>query len=92
MAPPPNRILQSRPTPTTPPAPLAPAAAWVEQHKALTPGNNELQQQLDAWVASFEEEEERRKQEALKAMEDEGWTVVQRHKVGRGRGMQERED
>ncbi|GAB4821958.1 hypothetical protein N2152v2_009004 [Parachlorella kessleri] len=64
------------------PEPSAPFGlkAWVEQHKALTPGNSELQKALDAWTEEFEAEEERRRQEALRAMEDEGWTVVQRHK------------
>ena len=65
-------------------------AGWVEQHKALTPGNSELQKALDAWTEEFEAEEERRRQEALKAMEDEGWTVVQRHKVGRRRCRESR--
>lgn len=53
---------------------------WVEIHKALKPGNAQLQQQLDEWTEAYEEEEQRRKEEALRAMEDDGWTVVQRHK------------
>jgi hypothetical protein len=56
-------------------------AAWVDEHKALTPGNNELQQALDEWMEDWEAEEERRKAELLKSQEDDGWTVVQRHKV-----------
>jgi inositol hexakisphosphate/diphosphoinositol-pentakisphosphate kinase/ribosomal RNA-processing protein 7 len=56
-------------------------AAWVEEHKALKPGNTELQQALDEWMEGWEAEEERRRAEALKAQEDDGWTVVQRHKV-----------
>ena len=54
--------------------------AWVVAHKAEKPGNNELQQQLDDWMEEFEAEEERRKTEARAAMEEDGWTVVQRHK------------
>ncbi len=60
----------------------------MEQHKAQTPGNAELQRALDAWTEQFEADEERRRQEALQAMEDEGWTVVQRHKVGRAAARQ----
>jgi hypothetical protein len=56
-------------------------AAWVEEHKALKPGNATLQQALDEWVADWEAEEERRRAEALKAHEEDGWTVVQRHKA-----------
>jgi len=55
----------------------------VEQHKALKPGNGELQAALDEWMEEWEEEEARRREEALQAQEDDGWTVVQRHKVGR---------
>lgn len=53
-------------------------------HKGLTPGNADLQEALDAWTEEFEAEEELRRKEALVAMEDEGWTVVQRHKVNGG--------
>lgn len=53
---------------------------WVEAHKALKPGNAELLSELDEWMEAFDQEEERRKAEALAAMADEGWTVVQRHK------------
>jgi RNA recognition motif. (a.k.a. RRM, RBD, or RNP domain) len=55
--------------------------AWVEAHKLLKPGNVELQRQLDEWTAAYEAAEEARKLEAMANMEDEGWTVVQRHKV-----------
>lgn len=58
----------------------------MEAHKAEKPGNAELQAQLDAWMEEFEEEEAARKREALASMEDDGWTVVQRHKVGWGLG------
>lgn len=70
----------SRPSSPSPPA----AAAWVEEHKAQKPGNAELQAELDEWMAEWEEEEARRRAEALAAQQDEGWTVVQRHKVGGG--------
>eukprot|EP00195_Chlamydomonas_chlamydogama_P016605 CAMPEP_0202911018 /NCGR_PEP_ID=MMETSP1392-20130828/53771_1 /ASSEMBLY_ACC=CAM_ASM_000868 /TAXON_ID=225041 /ORGANISM="Chlamydomonas chlamydogama, Strain SAG 11-48b" /LENGTH=153 /DNA_ID=CAMNT_0049601367 /DNA_START=163 /DNA_END=620 /DNA_ORIENTATION=- len=35
--------------------------AWVRHHKALRPGHEALQKQLDAWVAAHEEEEERKR-------------------------------
>ncbi|EFN54303.1 hypothetical protein CHLNCDRAFT_53102 [Chlorella variabilis] len=54
---------------------------WVEEHKALKPGNAELQQALDEWMEEWEAEEERRRAEAVKAQEEDGWTVVQRHKA-----------
>lgn len=59
-------------------------AGWVEAHKALKPGNAELQAALDEWMEEWEEEEARRRAAALAAQEDDGWTVVQRHKVGAG--------
>jgi len=54
--------------------------AWVNAHKAQKPGNAELQRQLDEWMEDYEAEEERRKASAMAAMEEDGWTVVQRHK------------
>jgi hypothetical protein len=59
-------------------------AGWVEQHKALKPGNAELQAALDEWMEEFEAEEERRRAEALAVQQDDGWTLVQRHKVRTG--------
>lgn len=53
----------------------------MEEHKALKPGNGELQAALDEWMEEWEAEEERKRQEALRAQEDDGWTVVQRHKA-----------
>lgn len=53
---------------------------WVKRHKALKPGNAVLQRQLDTWMDEYEEREARKKEAALAAMEDDGWTVVQRHK------------
>ena len=53
----------------------------MEAAKAEKPGNGELQAELDEWMARYEEAEERRRAEALLAHEEEGWTVVQRHKV-----------
>ena len=54
--------------------------AWVEAHKAQKPGNVELQRRLDEWMEDYEAEEERRKAASMAAMEEDGWTVVQRHK------------
>jgi RNA recognition motif-containing protein len=54
--------------------------AWVNAHKAQKPGNAELQRQLDKWMEDYEAEEERRKASAMASMEEDGWTVVQRHK------------
>jgi hypothetical protein len=59
----------------------------VEQHKALKPGNAELQAALDEWMEEFEAEEERRRAEALAVQQDDGWTLVQRHKVRRRGGL-----
>ena len=80
-----GRCLQSR----SPSPPFAPrlAAGWVEQHKALKPGNAELQAALDEWMGEFEAEEERRRAEALAVQQDDGWTLVQRHKVRRRGGL-----
>ena len=36
---------------------------------------------LDEWMAEWEVEDAARRAAALKANEEEGWTVVQRHKV-----------
>lgn len=57
----------------------------MEGHKALKPGNGELQAALDEWMEEWEAAEAARREAALAVQEDEGWTVVQRHKVG-GRG------
>ncbi|PRW59855.1 ribosomal RNA-processing [Chlorella sorokiniana] len=54
--------------------------AWVEEHRALKPGNAELQAALDEWMEEWEAEDAARRAAALKANEEEGWTVVQRHK------------
>jgi hypothetical protein len=59
--------------------------AWVEAHKAEKPGNRELLRQLDEWTEAFEAAEEERKKAAAQSMEEDGWTVVQRHKVLRFR-------
>ena len=61
----------------------------MERHKEEKPGNAELQEALDEWMEEFEAEEERRRAEALRSQEEDGWTVVQRHKVrGRAGGRQ----
>ncbi|KAK9811435.1 hypothetical protein WJX72_003897 [[Myrmecia] bisecta] len=52
---------------------------WVEQHKAMFPGNAVLQKQLDDWFETFEAEEER-KRTAAAASTDDGWTVVTRQR------------
>ncbi|DBA82685.1 hypothetical protein WJX77_001945 [Trebouxia sp. C0004] len=49
---------------------------WVEQHKAKTPGNRVLQQQLDEWMAQWEAQESQRQSTAATDAADEGWTVV----------------
>jgi len=41
-------------------------------------------QQLDDWVAHWEEEEAARQREREAAMAGDGWTVVVRSKVGGG--------
>ncbi|DBA72628.1 TPA: hypothetical protein ACH3X2_010376 [Trebouxia sp. C0005] len=51
-------------------------ADWVEQHKAKTPGNRVLQQQLDEWMAQWEAQESQRQAAAATDAADEGWTVV----------------
>lgn len=62
--------------------------AWVHEHKAQRPGNKVLQKQLDDWVESHEEEEERKHQQKLSAMAEDGWTVVVRSK-GRAKTTEE---
>jgi hypothetical protein len=54
--------------------------SWVEAHKAQKPGNAEMQRQLDEWMEDYEAAEQRKKEEAIQAMEGDGWTVVERHK------------
>ncbi|KAL3157690.1 hypothetical protein ABBQ32_012126 [Trebouxia sp. C0010 RCD-2024] len=49
---------------------------WVEKHKAKTPGNRALQQQLDEWMEEWEASEKQRHDTAAAAATDEGWTVV----------------
>lgn len=71
------KVAEVNPSPATKPFGLK---AWVEAHKAEKPGNGELQRRLDVWMEEYEAEEERRKAQALAAMQDDGWTVVQRHK------------
>lgn len=53
---------------------------WVQEHKAQRPGNEVLQQQLDAWMLSFEESEKRKLEAQQSAMDEEGWTVVVKSK------------
>lgn len=64
--------------------------AWVLEHKAAynINTNRVLQKQLDAWMEEFEEREAKEKEEALNKMEDDGWTVVRRHK-GRKKNVDE---
>lgn len=54
--------------------------AWVNAHKAQKPGNTVLEKQLDEWMEAYEEREAKEKAEALNAMQEDGWTVVQRYK------------
>lgn len=54
---------------------------WVEKHKAKTPGNRALQQQLDEWMQEWEASEKHRHDTAAAAATDEGWTVVTKQRV-----------
>lgn len=56
-------------------------AGWVEKHKAKTPGNRALQQQLDEWMEQWEASEKERYETAAAAATDEGWTVVTKQRV-----------
>ena len=56
-------------------------AGWVEQHKAKTPGNTILQQQLDEWMEQWEASEKQRRETDAAAAADEGWTVVTKQRV-----------
>ena len=56
-------------------------AGWVEQHKAKTPGNRVLQQQLDEWMTQWEAQESQRQSAAATDAADEGWTVVTKQRV-----------
>ncbi len=64
--------------------------AWVQQHKEryTINTNKVLQKQLDSWMEEYEEREAREKEQAMAAMEDDGWTVVKRHK-GRKKNVDE---
>lgn len=63
---------------------------WVNDHKETYTINTNgvLQKRLDAWMEDFEDREARDKEDALKNMEDDGWTVVRRHK-GRKKNVDE---
>ena len=56
-------------------------AGWVEKHKARTPGNRALQQQLDEWMEEWDASEKQRQDNAAAAATDEGWTVVTKQRV-----------
>mmetsp|Transcript_12655 Transcript_12655/g.22594 ORF Transcript_12655/g.22594 Transcript_12655/m.22594 type:complete len:165 (-) Transcript_12655:539-1033(-) len=62
--------------------------AWVADHKAQTPGNEVLKENIDNWIANFEAEEEERQRAKLAAVAGDGWTVVVRSK-GRKRTREE---
>ena len=55
--------------------------AWVEAHKAKTPGNRVLQQQLDEWMEQWETQEKERQDTAAADAVDDGWTVVTKQRV-----------
>jgi ribosomal RNA-processing protein 7 len=56
--------------------------SWVNEHKSHFNKNTNavLQKHLDEWMDAFEEREAREKEEALQALEEDGWTVVRRFK------------
>ena len=56
-------------------------AGWVEKHKAKTPGNDALQQQLNEWMEQWEAREKQRRETDAAAAADEGWTVVTKQRV-----------
>ena len=56
-------------------------ADWVESHKAKTPGNRELQGQLDEWMEQWEASEKERHESAAAVATDEGWTLVTKQRV-----------
>lgn len=56
-------------------------ADWVETHKAKTPGNRELQGQLDEWMEQWEASDKERHETAAAAATDEGWTLVTKQRV-----------
>ena len=62
---------------------MLPPAGWVEAHKAKTPGNRVLQQQLDEWMEHWESQEKQRHDTAAADAVDEGWTVVTKQRVCR---------
>lgn len=53
----------------------------IESHKAKSPGNAALQQQLDTWMEQWELSEKECHNAVAAASADEGWTVVTRQKV-----------
>lgn len=55
---------------------------WVTQHKAQYNLNTNavLQKHLDEWIDAFEDREARQKEEAMRTLEEDGWTVVRRFK------------
>lgn len=63
------------------PRPAVVFTGKVEAHKAKTPGNAALQQQLDTWMEQWELGNKTRDEAAAAVAADEGWTVVARHRV-----------
>lgn len=62
--------------------------AWVHQHKALRPGNDVLQEQVDSWIEAHDVAEAAKAKARQAAMAEDGWTVVVRSK-GRKRTREE---
>ncbi|EFJ17932.1 hypothetical protein SELMODRAFT_420728 [Selaginella moellendorffii] len=53
---------------------------WIAEYNARRPGIHVLQEQLDSFIADYEEREEQARKERQVAASGDGWTVVTRQK------------
>lgn len=60
--------------------PLLGMRKWLSEYHSKRPGFHVLQQQIDDYIADFEAQEEKARQEREAAAAEEGWTVVEHHK------------
>eukprot|EP00250_Pteridium_aquilinum_P019860 c24609_g1_i2 orf=260-892(+) len=60
--------------------PLLGMRKWLSDYHSKRPGFHALQQQIDDYIADFEAQEEKARQEREALAAEEGWTVVEHHK------------
>ncbi|GMH36896.1 hypothetical protein BSKO_04769 [Bryopsis sp. KO-2023] len=50
---------------------------WLAEYQAMRPKPEVLQTQVDSWMREFEEEEERKRLERIRGVEEGGWVTVE---------------